>query len=68
MLCFFKPNTINVKAKISGETHPALFPTDEFANFEIWDSSDFAGHIKLEGAIKTKYWRQALENGLSLEK
>jgi hypothetical protein len=54
--------------KGTGETHPALSPTDEFANFEIWDTSDLAGHAKPKDAIKTEYWRQALENGMVLEK
>jgi hypothetical protein len=53
--------------KGSGETHPALSPTDEFADFEIWDTSDLAGHAKPEGAIKNEYIRQALLTGMKLE-
>ncbi|MDO6761302.1 DUF3604 domain-containing protein [Tamlana sp. 2_MG-2023] len=54
--------------KGASETHPSLSPNDEFANFEIWDTSDLAGNIKPEDAIKYEYIRQALQNGLALEK
>jgi hypothetical protein len=53
--------------KDSGETHPALSPKDEFASFEIWDTSDLAGNAKPEGAIGYEYARQALLHGMRLQ-
>lgn len=53
--------------KGTGETHPALSPLDEFANFEIWDTSDLAGRTKPEGSIEYEYWRQGLLRGMKLE-
>jgi hypothetical protein len=53
--------------KGQGETHPALSPGDEFANFEIWDTSDLAGNPKPKGAIEFEYARQALLRGMRLQ-
>lgn len=49
------------------ETHPALSPPDEFADFEIWDTADLRGNAKKPGDIDSEYARRALENGLRLE-
>lgn len=54
--------------KGTGETHPSLSKNDEFANFEIWETADLGGNTKPKGAIKTEYLRQALLNGMGLEK
>jgi hypothetical protein len=53
--------------KGSGETHPSLSPSDEFANFEIWDTSDLAGNAKPAGALEYEYARQALLRGIQLQ-
>lgn len=53
--------------KGTSETHPALSPTDEFANFELWDYtlSDSAEEPKNK---KGGYARDAIIRGLQLEK
>ena len=53
--------------KGDGETHPALSPNDEFANFEKWDAANLAGVPKEPGMIEREYARQALAEGLKLE-
>nr|WP_274858008.1 DUF3604 domain-containing protein [Sinorhizobium meliloti] len=57
------------QTKGDGETHPALSPNDEFANFERWDK----GNLDLSAAktpemLRFEYARSALKNGLKLEK
>jgi len=54
--------------KGDGETHPALSPNDEFANYEKWDKANLAGVPKKPGMIYTEYARQALIRGLKVEK
>jgi hypothetical protein len=53
------------QVKGTSETHPALSPNDEFANFEIYE-------LLLGSPIKSKinggYIREALARGLALEK
>lgn len=53
------------QVKGTSETHPALSPNDEFANFEIYDKllSSFVVS-KTEGS----YVREALANGFGIEK
>lgn len=53
--------------KGQGESHPALSPTDEFANYELWDRSDLAGNAKPKGAVEYEYARQALMRGMKLQ-
>ena len=54
--------------KGTSETHPALSPNDEFANFEIWDKSNIGGNIAITQAMYAgSYVRAALKTGLSLE-
>ncbi len=53
--------------KGDGEAHPSLSPTDEFANFELWDKANLAGVPKQPGMIAREYARQALKEGLKLE-
>ncbi len=55
--------------KGDGETHPALSPDDEFADYENWD----AGNLDLSAAktndmLKGEYAREALKQGMLLEK
>ncbi|SNT17588.1 DUF3604 domain-containing protein [Tropicimonas sediminicola] len=54
--------------KGDGETHPALSPDDEFADYETWD----AGNLDLTEAktpemLKGEYAREALKQGMALE-
>ena len=54
--------------KGDGETHPFLSPTDEFANFEIWDQGNLDNSVaKTKDMLKFEYARQALMNGLKVE-
>ena len=49
------------------EAHPQLSPTDEFANYGIWDWSNLNGVAKPPGAIKAEYIREALKEGMRLQ-
>ena len=54
--------------KGTSEIHPALSPSDEFANFEIWDKSNIGGNVAITAAMYPgSYVRSALKTGLSLE-
>jgi len=55
--------------KGDGEAHPLLSPDDAFADYETWD----AGNLDLSAAktpdmLQYEYAREALKNGLLLEK
>ncbi len=52
--------------KGDGEAHPALSPTDEFADFETWDRGSF-GAAKDPDMIPREYAREALKRGLAYE-
>jgi hypothetical protein len=55
--------------KGDGETHPVLSPNDEFANFERWDKGNLdLTVLKKPEMLQYEYARQALRNGLKLEK
>ena len=54
--------------KGDGETHPALSPEDEFADFETWDKGSLEGSEAKEGwMLKHEYARSALQLGLKIE-
>jgi hypothetical protein len=53
--------------KGDGETHPALSPTDEFANFERWDKGSFGPQPKTPDMLPREYAREALKQGLLYE-
>ncbi len=53
--------------KGDGETHPFLSPTDEFADYETWDTSNLGPTPKEDWMLKYEYAREALKNGLKLE-
>jgi len=55
------------QGKGTSEQHPALAPTDEYANFEIWDKGNLNVVPKKPGMIDTEYAREALKNGLKLK-
>lgn len=52
----------------TSESHMALFPSDEFAYFELWDRGNLLMVPKKDGMMRYEYARQALIDGLSLEK
>jgi len=54
--------------KGTGEVHPALAPSDEFADFEIWDKSNLGGNEATTPAmLPGSYARSALRAGLAFE-
>lgn len=55
------------QSKGTSEQHPSLAPSDEFADFEIWDKGNLNVVPKEPGMIQREYAREALKNGLALE-
>ena len=55
------------QSKGTSEQHPSLAPSDEFANFEIWDKGNLNVVPKKPGMIQYEYAREALKRGLKLE-
>jgi hypothetical protein len=53
--------------KGQSESHPALSPNDEFADWDLWDRGNLILNPKPEGALKYEYWREALKSGMRLE-
>jgi hypothetical protein len=54
--------------KGDSESHPYLSPSDEFADFEVWDRGNSSMAIrKTPDMLKYEYAREALKNGLKLE-
>jgi hypothetical protein len=53
--------------KGTGEAHPSLSPTDEFANFEIWDKASLGPEPKTPDMLPREYAREALKRGLAYE-
>jgi hypothetical protein len=57
------------QVKGTSESHPSLSPNDEFANFEIWDQGNLSlQKLKEKEMLKTEYLREALKDGILLEK
>ena len=55
--------------KGDGEAHPFLSPNDEFADYETWDDANLDGtQVKKKEMLQYEYAREALKNGLVLEK
>ena len=55
--------------KGDGEAHPLLSPDDAFADYETWDAGNLdLSEAKTEQMLKNEYAREALKNGLLLEK
>jgi hypothetical protein len=55
--------------KGDGETHPFLSPDDAFADYETWDAGNLdLSEAKTDKMLQYEYARQALLNGLLLEK
>ncbi len=55
--------------KGDGEAHPYLSPDDEFADFETWDRGNTSMEtLKTPDMLQYEYAREALKNGLRLER
>ena len=56
------------QTKGDGETHPALSPNDEFADFETWDKGNLDGSAAKKPEMpQHEYARSGLKIGLQLE-
>jgi hypothetical protein len=53
--------------KGDSETHPALSPNDEFADFETWDAVNTRGIPNTPDMLPYEYARSALQIGIRLE-
>ncbi len=54
--------------KGDGETHPALSPADEFADYGTWDKGSFGPEPKTRDMLPREYARAALARGLKYER
>lgn len=55
--------------KGDGETHPKLSPDDAFADYGTWDVGNLdISQLKTDDMLEREYAREALKNGLKLEK
>ncbi len=55
--------------KGDGEAHPILSPNDEFADYGTWDKGNLdLTELKKPDMLQREYAREALKNGLKLEK
>jgi hypothetical protein len=55
--------------KGDGEAHPLLSPDDAFADYETWDLGNLdLSAVKTDDMLQYEYAREALKNGLLLEK
>ncbi|MCH8962328.1 MAG: DUF3604 domain-containing protein, partial [Bacteroidetes bacterium] len=63
---FWEPLYEVTQIKGDGETHPALSPNDEFADYWRWDKGSFVSGKK-PGMLPREYARQALMRGLQYE-
>jgi hypothetical protein len=56
------------QTKGQSETAPYLSPTDEFADFELWDKMNLGGTVlHKDSFFKGEYCREALKLGMKLE-
>ena len=53
--------------KGDGETHPALSPNDELADYGTWDKGNLGPTAKEPEMLEYEYAREALKNGLAWE-
>jgi hypothetical protein len=53
--------------KGDGETHPALSPNDEFADYGTWDKGSFGPEPKTKDMLPREYAREAYKRGLTYE-
>jgi hypothetical protein len=65
----WEPLYETTQIKGDGETHPLLSPDDAFADYETWDAGNLdLSAVKTEEMLQYEYTREALKNGLLLEK
>ncbi len=65
----WEPHYEITQIKGDGETHPVLSPDDEFADYENWDVGNLdLSELKKPEMLKGEYGREALKQGLLLEK
>jgi len=64
---FWEPLYEVTQIKGDGETHPALSPNDEFADYWRWDKGNFGLYGKQPDMLPREYARQALMRGLEYE-
>jgi hypothetical protein len=63
----WEPIYETTQMKGDGETHPALSPNDEFANFERWDKGSFGPGVHTPAMLPREYTREAYKRGLKYE-
>ncbi len=65
----WEPHYEITQIKGDGEAHPYLSPEDEFADYENWDVGNLdISELKKPEMLKGEYAREALKQGLLLEK
>lgn len=65
----WEPHYEITQIKGDGEAHPYLSPKDEFADYETWDVGNLdISQLKKPEMLKGEYAREALKQGLLLEK
>jgi hypothetical protein len=64
----FEPIYEVTQIKGDGEAHPSLSPDDAFADFETWDEGNLNLTPKEPGMLAHEYYREALKNGVMLER
>jgi hypothetical protein len=65
----WEPLYETTQIKGDGETHPFLSPDDEFADYETWAFGNLdLSEVKTDDMLASEYAREALKNGLVLEK
>ncbi|WNC73838.1 DUF3604 domain-containing protein [Thalassotalea psychrophila] len=65
----WEPHYEITQIKGDGEAHPYLSPDDEFSDYENWDVGNLdISQLKKPEMLKGEYAREALKQGLALEK
>lgn len=65
----WEPLYETTQIKGDGEAHPLLSPDDAFADYETWDAGNLdISEAKTPEMLQYEYSREALKNGLLLEK
>lgn len=63
----FEPVYEVTQIKGDGEAHPALSPSDEFADYGTWDKGSFGPEPKTPEMLPREYAREAWKRGLAYE-
>jgi hypothetical protein len=61
----WEPLYETTQMKGDGEAHPLISTTDEFADFETWDSGQLGPDPKTPDMLPREYTREALKRGLA---